>query len=214
MLRSSLFVSALILSVVMPLAAHATDKAVPPVKNEKALKLEKKAADIAQNFTAVERESLGVISDGFGIMHAVMLTNQSVSTTVEACGKRNPDMKADMDAAYGKWYSGIGPALKAREADLKAAVNDGRFSKPKEVEAFLDALDALARHNYDRMEKNPLTTPSACEKLVKSMERSGETLSKTLSELKFPYAVAKEKTEAAPEGAAPSPAENNGGSRH
>lgn len=196
MRRTYLFASALIFSVAVALSvsAHATDKApAPPVKSEQALKLEKKAADIAAHFTPTERESLGVISDGFGIMHAVMLTNKSVSTTIAACGKRNPEMKADMDAAYTKWYGGIGPVLEAREKDLKAAVRDGRFSKPQEVEAFLDALDSLARHNYDRMEKSPLTTPSACERLVKSMERSGEKLSKALTELKFPYAVAKEK---------------------
>lgn len=199
MLRSTLFASLMMLSFAAAPSAYANDKAPQPVKNEKAVKLEKKAAEIIENFSPVERESLGVISDGFGIMHAVMLTNKSVSTTVEACGKKNPDMKADMDAAYKDWYSGIGPALQAREKDLKAAVNDGRFSKPKEVEAFLDALDDLARYNYDRMEKVPLTTPSACEKLVKSMDRSGEQLSQALSELKFPYAVPK-KTPAAADG--------------
>ncbi len=197
MLRTSLLTTAMILMTAVPVIAQtasapAADKAAVP-KSAQAIKLEKKAAEIAETFSPVEKENLGVISDGFGIMHAVQLTNKSVSTTVDLCGERNPDMKADMDAAYKKWHDGIGPQLKAREADMKAAINDGRFSKPKDVTAFLDLLDQLASHNYDRMEKKPLTTPSACERLAKTMKRTGETLGKTLSELKFPYAVPKKK---------------------
>lgn len=206
MLRTSLLATALILMTSVPVIAQTTSAptsapaagaptaqapAVP--KSAQAIKLEKKAAEIAETFSPVEKENLGVLSDGFGIMHAVQLTNKSVFTTIDLCGKRNPEMKPDLDAAYKEWYGGFGPHLQAREADMKAAINDGRFSKPKDVSAFLDLLDQLAKHNYDRMEKQPLTTPSACERLVKTMDRTGEKLSKTLAELKFPYAVPKNK---------------------
>ncbi len=197
MLRTSLLATALILMTSVPVIAQNTaapaDKAPVMAKSAQAIKLEKKAAEIAETFSPVEKENLGVLSDGFGIMHAVQLTNKSVSTTIDLCGKHNPEMKTDMDAAYKEWYGGIGPHLQAREADMKVAINDGRFSKPKEVSAFLDLLDQLAKHNYDRMEKQPLTTPSACESLVKTMGRTGGKLSKTLAELKFPYAVPKNK---------------------
>lgn len=197
MLRISLLATALILMTSVPAlaqtsAAPATDKPAAP-KSAQAAKLEKKAAEIAETFSPVEKENLGVISDGFGIMHAVQLTNKSVFTTIDLCGKRNPEMKADLDAAYKEWYGGLGPHLQAREKDMKAAINDGRFSKPKDVTDFLDLLDKLAKHNYDRMEKQPLTTPSACERLVKTMDRTGEKLGKALAELKFPYAVPKKK---------------------
>ncbi len=197
MLRTSLLATALILMTSVPVIAQNTappaEKAPAAVKSAQAVKLEKKAADIAETFSPVEKENLGIISDGFGIMHAVQLTNKSVFTTIDLCGKRNPEMKADLDAAYKEWYGGIGPNLQAREKDMKAAIHDGRFSKPKDVSAFLDLLDQLAKHNYDRMEKQPLTTPSACESLAKTMDRTGEKLSKTLAELKFPYAVPKNK---------------------
>lgn len=198
MLRISFLATALILmtsaaaSAQTAASAPAADKPLPP-KSAQAVKLEKKAAEIAETFSPVEKENLGVISDGFGILHAVQMTNKSVSTTIDLCGKNNPEMKADMDAAYKAWHDDIRTQLQARETDMKNAINDGRFSKPKDVTAFLDLLDQLARHNYDRMEKRPLTTPSACARLVKTMDRTGEKLTQTLHELKFPYAVPKNK---------------------
>lgn len=210
MLRASLLATAFILMTSVPVLAQTTSapapapqaaESAPASKSAQAVKLEKKAAEIAETFSPVEKENLGVISDGFGIMHAVQLTSKSVSTTIDLCGQRNPEMKADLDAAYKEWYDGIGPQLQAREAEMKAAINDGRFSKPKDVSAFLDLLDRLAQHNYDRMEKKPLTTPSACERLAKTMGRTGEKLGKALSELKFPYAVPKDKPAAAATGA-------------
>lgn len=192
MLRISLLATVLILAASVPVMAQNT-KPSEAVKSPQAEKLEKKAAEIAETFSPVEKENLGVISDGFGIMHAVQMTNKSVSTTVKLCGERNPEMKTDMDVAYKQWYGGIEPQLRAREADMKKAINDGRFSKTKDVNAFLDLLDKLAKHNYDRMEKQPLTTPSACEALVKTMDRTAERLGTALTEMKFPYAVPKEK---------------------
>lgn len=192
MLRASLLATALVLMTSVSVYAQTT--AAP--KSAQAAKLEKKAAEIAETFSPVEKENLGVISDGFGIMHAVQMTNKSVFTTIDLCGKNNPEMKTDLDAAYKQWYGGIGPHLLARESDMKAAIHDGRFSKPKDVSTFLDLLDQLAKHNYDRMEKKPLTTPSACTRLVKTMDRTGEKLSKALAELKFPYAVPKNKSTA------------------
>lgn len=194
MLRTPLFLTALIVMMSAPAFAETEPQAVK-TDNPYIAKTQEKAVEIAKSFTPVEIENLGIIKDAFGILHAVQMTNKSVSTTVKLCGKDNPEMKADMDAAYKNWYADIGSALTAKEKEMKTAINDGRFSKPKEVTAFLDLLDKTAEYTYDKMEKKPLSTPSSCESLKESMDDSAKKLGTMLAELKFPYAVPKEKPE-------------------
>lgn len=154
-------------------------------------KAQDKAVEIAKSFTPVEIENLSVMKDAFGILRAVQVTDKNVSAAVKQCGKDNPEMKAMMDSQYTNWNAGVVTAMKAKEKEMKAAVNDGRFTKPKDVTTFLGLLDSAAQYADDKMEKKIISTPSACESLQGSMEDTAETLGQMLAELKFPIAVPK-----------------------
>ena len=172
-------------------AMAAPEQQVIKSDNPHIQKAQDKAVDIAKSFTPVEIENLSVIKDGFGIIRAVKVTDTHVSAAVKQCGKDNPEMKTSMDAEYNDWNSGVVTTLNGKEKEMKAAINDGRFSKPKDVTAFLALLDSAAKYADDKMEKKIISTPSACESLQESMEDTAKTLEQMMAELKFPIAVPK-----------------------
>ena len=180
-----------VLALSAPAWAETSADAAMKSSNPYVLKAQDKAVEIAKTFTPIELENLAIVKDAFGILGAVSTTDKSVESAVKQCGKDNPDMKAEMDGQYGDWKGGVITVLGTKEKELKAAINDGRFSKPREVTAFLDLLDKAAQHSYDRMEKKIVSTPKACEGLLDSMDDSADKLEKMMAELKFPYAVPK-----------------------
>ena len=192
MLRTSLFTTALILMMPVPAMAQTKADAAMKSSNPYVQKAQDKAVEIAKTFTPVEIENLGIIKDAFGILGAVHVTSQSVDAAVKQCGKDNPDMKPDIDKQYGEWKGGVVAALETKDKEMMAAINDGRFKKPKEVIAFLDLLQKAAQHSYDKMEKKIVSTPSACDSLMDSMDDSADKLGDMLAEMKFPYAVPKD----------------------
>lgn len=192
MLRAALLS---LLVMVFSAPAFAEGQNIIKSDNPHIQKAQDKAVDIAKTFTPAELENLGIIKDGFGIINAVQMTNKSVSTTVKKCGEEHPEMKAEMDAQYNEWKSGVITVLATKEKEMKTAISDGRFSKPKEVTAFLDLLDKAAQYAYDKMDKQPLTTPSACEALRDKMDETASKLEELMAELKFPRAIPKDKPE-------------------
>ena len=198
MLRASLF-SLFLLTAAFPAFAQTNSTSAPtlapavPSSNPHIQKAQDKAVEIAKSFTPVEIENLSVIKDGFGIIRAVQVTNKSVSNTVKKCGQDNPEMKAEMDAEYSTWNGRVITTLNNREKDMKTAINDGRFSKPKEVTNFLELIDKAAQYADDKMEKQIISTPSACDSLKESMDDTAGKLETLLTELKFPIAVPKVK---------------------
>lgn len=203
MLRASL-ISLLILTAAFPAMAQSfpavgqpasAPAEAPKVKsdNPHIQKAQDKAVEIAKSFTPVEIENLSVIKDAYGILRAVELTNKSVSNTVKKCGQDNPDMKAMMDTEYGEWNTGVVSVLRTKEGELEKAIHDGRFSKPKDVTSFLALIDKAAQYADDKMEKQIISTPSACESLKETMDDTADKLEQMLAELTFPIAVPKVK---------------------
>lgn len=193
---TSLLTMVSVLALAAPAWAENSAEAAMKSSNPYVQKAQDKAVEIAKSFTPIELENLAIVKDAFGILGAVSTTNKSVEAAVKQCGKDNPDMKADMDGQYSEWKGGVVTALGNKEKELKAAINDGRFSKPREVTAFLDLLDKAAQHSYERMEKKIVSTPSACDGLLDSMDDSADKLEKMMAELKIPYAVPKVKPDA------------------
>ena len=197
MLRASLF-SLLLLTLTVPALAQTPQTPVSPAvqsDNPHMQKAQDKAVAIAKTFTPVELENLSVIKDAFGIIRAVRVTNKSVEATVKKCGTENPEMKAEMDEEYALWKNGVVTMMRDKEKIMKLSINDGRFSKPKDVTGFLDLIDKAAQYADDKMEKNILSTPSSCESLKKSMTRTSKKLEEMLGQLSFPIAVPRVKAE-------------------
>lgn len=194
MLRASLLsgLFSIVILTVVPASAQ-TDQQIIKSDNPHIGKAQEKAVEIAKSFTPVEIENLSVIKDAFGIIRAVQVTNKNVGATVKKCGKENPELKTEMDAQYNDWKTGVTTVLGGKEKEMKAAIHDGRFSKPKDVMIFLDLLDKAAQYADDKMNKQIVSTPSACESLKESMDDTAEKLEVMLAELSFPIAVPREK---------------------
>ncbi|MFN3826662.1 MAG: hypothetical protein ACK4NR_03450 [Micavibrio sp.] len=182
--------------ILMMAAPVYAEESVIKTDNPHITKASEQAVEIAKSFSEQEIGNLEIIKDGFGIIRSVKATDEIVGKTVKRCGKDNPDMKADMNAAYDTWKSNVTKVLDVKEKSLKAAINDGRFSKPKDVQSFLDTIDKAAQFAQDRMdaEKKIISTPSSCEGLKLKMDETYTQISELLTAVDFPVAELKPET--------------------
>ena len=134
------------------------------------------ARELAKAYNKDQAMALAQIRNGFGMTRAVRLVRTDVAHAIDACGKDNPDMKGDMSARFEKWSAGIDPLLKKSQSDMDAAIQAGGFPDQKQVKAYLDLIDKAAEYADSKIEKNVVTTPEACNGLLKSMDETEPTM--------------------------------------
>lgn len=192
-MRRLFILSAALLSLSLPAHAESEVRQLAAKDNPHIQKAQEKAVEIAKSFTEQEIANLEVVKDGFGIIRSVRTTGKIVEKTVKQCGKDNPDMKDQMTSGFNDWQTGVMTVLAAKEKDMKAAINDGRFSKPKDVQSFLDLIDKAAQKADDNRSTGIkiISTPSSCEGLLKTMSGSAGKLEELLGAVAFPVAELK-----------------------
>lgn len=194
-MRRIFVLSVVLLSLSVSAHAESETRKMVAKDNPHMQKAQDKAAEIAGNFTAQEIANLEIVKDGFGIIRSVRTTGKIVEKTVKQCGKDNPEMKDQMTSGFNDWQTGVMTVLTAKENDMKTAIGDGRFSKPKDVQAFLDLIDKAAQKADDNRSAGIkiVSTPSSCEGLLKTMNSSANKLEELLGAVAFPVAEVKPK---------------------
>lgn len=187
MMFRSVFVSAVALCVMLPAAAAmaATEKTAPGLDNPYLPKIEKATNDLGDKLDKNALKHLYYVREGFGATRAVMLVRRDIDAAVKACGKANPDMKADIDQEFAKWTGEVDPIVKQNETMINRAIADQTYIKPKEIHDYLKLIQQAGEHANKVIDKQIVTTPEACESLEKSMDRTRTAVSKLLSEMKL-----------------------------
>ncbi|QQG36677.1 MAG: hypothetical protein HYS17_02575 [Micavibrio aeruginosavorus] len=199
MRRYSYYVTLCAALLGLSFAAHAESEVrqIAAKDNPHIQKAQEKAVEIVKTFTPQEIANLEIVKDGFGIIRSVRATGRIVEKTVKQCGKDNPEMKETMTTGFNEWQGGVMTVLGDKEKAMKAAIADGRFSKPEDVRAFLDIIDKAAlKADENRSEAIKIvSTPSSCEGLLGTMEESGAKLRELLAAVEFPVAEIKPEPE-------------------
>lgn len=182
----SVLVLVVALCVILPVAAlAATEKTAPGLDNPFLPKIEKATTELGEKLDKNALKHLYYVREGFGSTRAVMLVRRDVDAAVKACGKANPDMKANLDSEFAKWTGEVDPIVKQNEAMINRAIAEQTYIKPKEIHDYLKLIQQAGEHANKVIDKQIVTTPEACESLEKSMDRTRATVSKLLSEMKL-----------------------------
>jgi hypothetical protein len=82
---------------------------------------------------------------------------------------------------------------------MDKAIKKSAFPDEKKVKSYLNLIDEAAGHADKQLEKTVVTTPEACDHLLKSMDETETTVSKLLTEIKWPMLEEKPAAEEKPE---------------
>ena len=187
-LVKSVLVPAMALAVLLPCAgamAAADEKTPPGLDNPYLPKIEKATKELGDKLDKNALKHLYYVREGFGATRAVMLVRRDIDAAVKACGKANPDMKADLDEGLLKWTSEIDPIVKQNDLMINRAIDEQTYAKPKELRDYLKLISQAGEHANKQIDKQIVTTPEACEKLNNSMDDTRGAVSRLLSEMKL-----------------------------
>lgn len=165
---------------------------IKTVENPKMDAIRAQAEALSKSLSQKEITSLAMVRDGFGMIRSVEMAQETVEDAIDACADANPDMAKDLNARHDAWDDAIEAAIDAQEDKLDASINDKVFADPDAIEDYLDAIDDAADEAESNIEKQLITSESACTNLKNSMDGTQETITKMLSEIKWPEAEAAE----------------------
>jgi hypothetical protein len=179
------------LAILLPcgVAFAAADKAPPAkavtVDNPYLSQIEKKTEELGAKLNKQAQEHLYYVREGFGVTRVIGIVRSDVDAAVKACGKANPDMKADIEAQFAAWKAEVDPVVKEKEKNIEAAINEQTYLKPKEIKDYLKLIELAGQHANQDLDKQIVTTPEKCKDLMESMDDTQAVVSKLLGDMKL-----------------------------
>lgn len=164
----------------------ATDMPVVKSNNPHIPAMENAAKELAENLNPEDIERFIEVKENFGMIRAVRVAHKDIKNAVKQCGKKNPDMKKDMNEALSSWEETVKPRLDTHEKSIKTAIDDN-FPKDyaAKIKTYLGLIDKAATFANGKIEKTPVTSPEACTGLLESMTGSQEKLGGLLDDISW-----------------------------
>ncbi|MCB1651956.1 MAG: hypothetical protein KDI46_07890 [Alphaproteobacteria bacterium] len=127
-----------------------------------------------------EARHFGVLYGNYNLIKVVEQVRGSVSEAIEACGKANPEMKDPLDKRFGEWKTAVNPILDEAQANIDNMMIAQDYAKKKDIKALFKLVDQERKKNNKRIERVPVSTPEACEFVLKQMDQTQEGMSALL----------------------------------
>ena len=133
-----------------------------------------------------DKESVLILRNKYSYIQATRVVSRDVGNAVEACGKKNPDMKDKMSARYNQWRSAIDPILDTAEKQLDKDIDAQKVVDADDLRDVLDLHDEAYEASEKQVTKTPVTTREACEGTLASMDRTEDNLITILQQTLLP----------------------------
>ena len=150
----------------------------PPVKKERPalIEMERYTADLLNGLTPDQAQYLYEIRVNFNSIYSVEIATGQVEDAVKACTKNNPDMKEDMNTRYKAWDSAIMDEKDKADKALKDAIKRQPFRPAARVNTLLKKVDAAFKERDALVERVPVSSAEACQRLLESMDDTQEQM--------------------------------------
>lgn len=146
-----------------------------------------------------DKERFFVMRNKHGVIRSVRVVHRDVGNAVKACGKANPDMKGTMNGRFKDWEDAVLPVIELAEKFLKEEIETQKVVFPSDFKHVLKLNDKAYEYGESKIEKQPVTSPDACESLLKSMDRTENKMVELLQDMLLPESVIRERAERAKE---------------
>ncbi len=183
-------------SAMMPASALSADSAVqkdqkeekisaPKADNPYLAEFDKRSKQFARELGGEELKHLYHVRESVGATKAVKIVRRDVSAAVKACGEANPDLKTPMNERFASWTAAVDPVVESKEAEIKSAIDEQTYAKPKEIRDYLNLIEKTADYANKQIDKEIVTTQEACDSLMKSMDKTEKVVTGLIAELKL-----------------------------
>lgn len=142
-----------------------------------------------------DQAKIFIMRNKHSVIRAIGVVERDIGAAVEACGKNNPDMKDSMSERYKQWQNAVNPIIKTAQKNLDASINSQKIVKASEFKKVLKLNDMAFEYGDKMTVKKPVSSKDACEKLVKSMDKSEDEMVTLLRQSLLPENVIKDRAE-------------------
>lgn len=192
--------------------AEKAEEKKPEAKAEAKTEKKKEAVNPVQEWIAAENKLIDTLSpqdqrsfyvmrNKHGVIRSVRIVRRDVKSAVGACGKANPDMKAQMNARFKQWEGAVLPVLDLADKYLKEEIQTQKIVFPSDFKYILKLNDKAYEYGEEQIEKTPVTDKEACQNLLDSMDRTENKMVELLQDMLLPESVIRERAERAEEAA-------------
>ena len=161
--------------VFAPLHTFAEENKEPP-KNEVLAAAEEFSKDLDKR----SKRHFTVLYSNYNLIKVVEAVRDSVDKAIDACGEANPDMKEGLDTRFKEWKTAVKPAMTEADNNVNNMLLAQEYAKPREIKKFFKLIDKARKQQEKEVEKVPVTTPEACEGLLKRMDGTQAQMVKLL----------------------------------
>lgn len=154
-----------------------------------------------KDFNDMDKRHFGVMYGNYNMVKVVETVRGSVDSAVKACGEKNPDMKEPLDTRFGKWKAAVEPVLKEAEVNINNMTFAQSYAPPEKIKEMFKLVDDTRAEQDSKVDKVPVTTPEACDFLLKQMDETQDNMVKLLNAtlISLPHSMIEEDQKAAEE---------------
>lgn len=150
---------------------------------------------LIKDLSAQDQETFFIIRNKHSVIRSMRVVRDDISNAVKACSEENPEIKEEITGRFSDWKNAVEPILKEADKFLKTEIRSQKVVPNKDFRNILKLNDAAYAFSNGQIEKRPVTDMKACEKLLKSMDRTENKLIALLQNILLPEEVMRERLE-------------------
>lgn len=184
----SLFMLVL-LGFATPVMAEDADKPKPDTPITRWLAAE---SEVVKGLDDAQKDTYFILRNKYGLIRAIRIVKRDVGNAIQECGQANPDLQDPMTKRYKSWTESVDPILKTADAFLEQEIKEQKVVSQDTFQKMLDMNDEAYDFQQDAIEKTVVTTPEACNKLLKSMDETEEDMLRLMQGVLLPEHLIRE----------------------
>jgi len=142
------------------------------------------------------QEVFFVLRNKHSVIRSVEIVHRDIAVAVKACGKENAELKSAMSDRLKQWEGVVKPILKTAKKVLETELKEQEAFHITDYQHVIKLNDHAFNYSDKAIDKQLVTTPEACEGLLKSMDRTEDKLVNLLQAILLPENVIRQRVKA------------------
>lgn len=141
------------------------------------------------------KQTFFVLRTKHSTIRAIETVRRDIGNAVAACSTKNPDLKEEINERFGEWKSSVNPILDDAKKYLDKELQEQQAFHRTDYDHIIKLNDKAYNFSDEQVKKTPVTEKKACEKLIRSMDRTEDNLISLLQDILIPEEVIRARSE-------------------
>lgn len=160
--------------------------------------LHKAIDDLLEDLPEINQKHFMTLYHTHNIVSVVKTVRHDIGKAVEACSEKNPDLADKMKTRFTQWQDKTSPILVEAEGNINNMIIAQDYAQPQEITAILNLANEVRAKGEASLNKVPVSTKEACEKLYTTMKKTQKDVIDMMREtlISVPHAMQQEQAKA------------------